>query len=157
MRQDREQPKSMLPASTLLAFALQCLVFWVLVWLFEPTAVAGLAWAALFAMCSVGTVVLARRAQRRPSAQPQALWLSVAFYSMFIAGIFAAAEPALDRLHGAGRAKTQVAQYIGGMELWYVLCPGIFSTALALSVGSAIGRRAVRFKESRAPKLPCDA
>lgn len=73
-----------------------------------------------------------------------ATWIAVAAYAVFFAIFFATAAFALDALHGAHRPKTEVARHLGGLELWIVLCPGLFSLALAAAWRTSRAKHAKR-------------
>jgi len=79
-------------------------------------------WTALFMACLVAAVPLWRR-------WPQA-GLSIAGYSLLLAGIFLGANRGLDALNGPDRATLDVARSLGGLELWFVLCPGVSALGL---------------------------
>jgi len=65
-------------------------------------------------------------------------WLVCAMYSALFALIFYGANEGLDILYGAGRTKPDVASHIGGLELWWILCPGVFSVAVACAAASML-------------------
>jgi hypothetical protein len=87
----------------------------------------------LYAACASGLLLTGRKA--RDWLSPTA-WLAYAMYSVSFALIFYGVNEALDILYGAGRAKSDVASHIGGLELWWILCPGVFSVAVASAAAS---------------------
>ena len=91
----------------------------------------------LYAACAGGLLLTSRKS--RDSRSPIA-WLVYAMYSVLFALIFYGANEALDVLYGAGRAKSDVASHIGGLELWWILCPGLFSVAVACAAASMLER-----------------
>lgn len=99
--------------------------------LLHAAAVSAAAWAALYA---AGVIALLALPYSRAGRVPARRWLTAAGLTVLLAGIFFGADGALDALNGARRAKTQVAAHLGGLELWFVLCPGAASVALAAAV-----------------------
>ena len=99
-----------------------------------PSGVSPLAWTTLY----VGALAVAVLAMRHITLPLKAA-LGWGLQSVLLALIFFGANGGLDALHGAHRPKAEVARYLGGLELWFVLCPGAASVALALAV-AAISR-----------------
>lgn len=95
--------------------------FWVGSW-----AVAALA-AALLAVPAIG-----------PDRPRGWLWLTGA--SVWFAAIFFGANRGLDALHGPRPSPLETGGSLGGFELWYALCPGLTSIALAGWVRSLLRR-----------------
>jgi len=93
----------------------------------------------LYAVCASGLLLTGRKS--RPWLSP-ATGLAYAMYSVLFALIFYGANEALDILYGAGRAKSDVVSHIGGLELWWILCPGFFSVAAACAAASMLRGRA---------------
>ena len=96
------------------------------------------AWWALYAVCMLLAMLLVTS---RSLALRSGAWLYLAGCAVLLAGLFFGANAGLDVLHGASRPKADVAQQLGGLALWCVLCPGLASVALACAVaGLAAGR-----------------
>jgi hypothetical protein len=96
------------------------------------------AWWALYAVCMLLAMLLVKS---RSLALRSGAWLYLAGCAVLLAGLFFGANAGLDVLHGASRPKADVAQQLGGLALWCVLCPGLASVALACAVaGLAAGR-----------------
>jgi len=106
--------------------ALLTAVFWSIVLLLRASPVSGLAWSILYLACAATAPLLWRL---RGMARPQQ-WLFVALCAVWFAAVFCAIDFALDALNGARRAKADVASALGGLELWFVLCPGVAALAL---------------------------
>ncbi len=146
----RRSRNAIIALACAIALAAQAVLFWSLVAWLPAAAVSGTAWAALYAL----VVLVALALTVLPSALPGALtgaltgslpdaspgtragssgwvgWARLAFYALFFALFFAAANFALDALHGAQRPKADIARQLGGLEVWFVLCPGVVSMAL---------------------------
>ena len=88
-----------------------------------------------------GACVLVYCAVSACRQMPAVRWFAMACYAALLAAIFYGANGALDALHGANRARPDVASAIGGLELWFVLCPGAVSVALGHAVRSALAKR----------------
>lgn len=106
----------------------QFATFWSAVALMPGESVAVPAWATLYAIALSAFLVSASVGY--PNWSPYQ-WLAAVFYSVFFAVLFYGANLGLDVLHGANRPKTEVAQHLGGLEIWFFLCPGVFVVALA--------------------------
>lgn len=121
------------PAPTL-ALAAQALAFWTVRVLLGPGGVGSGSWLALHALLAFGLVLLHAlpAVATRWTARN---WLAVVFYALYFAALFAGANFALDALHGAERPQAEVAPLLGGLELWQVLCPGVFSLAVGAMAG----------------------
>jgi hypothetical protein len=138
------------------ALAVQAAVFWGVLALLGQGAVATPAWCVLHAVLAAvlcGCVLwpwrwasarqLARIGPRR--------WLWIAFYALFLALFFAAADIGLDALHGVQRKRPEIAAQLGGLALWQLLCPGVFSVAVAALLDAL---RAVTSRTRNTPH-PC--
>ena len=58
---------------------------------------------------------------------------------LFRSAFFAGVDLALDALHGAQRRHADIASDVGGLALWQVLCPGVFSFAAGALAGCLAG------------------
>jgi hypothetical protein len=117
-------------------------VYWLIVALLRDAPVVWLAWAVLYAVC----LLLGLGAWRvwRPEAGVR-FWAVAAFRVLLLAGIFYGANGGLDALYGSDRQRARVEAGLGGMELWFVLCPGLFSVAVGSALRAAVlSRRALR-------------
>ena len=112
-------------------------VYWLLVALMPSVSVSVVAWAALFLACLCCTLLVSLLRVRLHQATT---WLYVAACSALLAVAFFGANLALDALHGVGRPKVDVAASLGGLELWFVLCPGVTSVALAGAAASLVAK-----------------
>lgn len=128
------------PARVAAALLVLGATFWSGVYALPPNGVRRIAWAVLFVVAAVGVLVLIRRPWLRSMG-----WLYAGLCAAIAAASLFAANVALDALHGSGRAKSDVADGLGGLDLWFVLCPG----ATCLSIACAVGRW--RPKTARAP------
>lgn len=113
-------------------------VYWPATALLGAAGVALTAWWALYGVCVLLALVLVRTT---PFALSPRSWLYLAGCAVLLAALFFGANAGLDVLHGAGRPKADVAQQLGGLELWCVLCPGLASVAVACAVAGLTARR----------------
>lgn len=100
----------------------------------------GLADTAMLALFA--TLIVAAGLLWRLARLTAARWLGVALLAAIGAAYLIGAEGALDTLHGAHRPKADVAGALGGLELWFVLCPGVVS----LEIGGAANRLVAALK-----------
>lgn len=111
-------------------------IYWAVVSLVPESRVSLVAWLGLYLACNIGAV---EAWARLPASFGSRFWLAVALYSGLFAAMFFGADGALDALHGVHRIKAHVAESLGGLELWFVLCPGVVSAALASSLHARLG------------------
>lgn len=130
-------PRAGRATSALLVFGA---TFWSVVYALPPSGVQRIAWVVLFVVAAASVLVLIRR----PWLQPVG-WLYAGLCAAIAAASLFGANVALDAVHGSARAKPGVAAALGGLELWFVLCPG----ATCLSIACAVGRW--RSNAARAP------
>lgn len=125
-------------ATRVLGLAVQAVVFWLVLAGLGFGAVGIGTWASLHGVLAMA--LLALRMAPRPAARWRAgTWMAVAFYAVFLAAFFAGAELGLDALHGVQRRRAQVGSELGGLALWQLLCPGLFSLALGALVDCLCG------------------
>ena len=65
-------------------------------------------------------------------------WLSRAGQSVALALLFYGANAARDVLLGLDRPKAETPAWLGGLELWWILCPGAASVALAAAAAHRV-------------------
>jgi hypothetical protein len=111
------------------ALSFQALAFWSVLLALSQGSVGVGAWLALHGLLALGLIAL-NTVPCAPARWPARTWLALAFYAVFFAAFFAGANFALDALHGAQRQRVEIAPQVGGLELWQVLCPGVFSFAI---------------------------
>jgi hypothetical protein len=140
----------------LLALAAQATVFWLLLAALGPGQVAWRTWMVLHALLALA--LLAVYAVPWPAARWGAgRWLAVAFYAAFLSAFFAGADAGLDALQGTRPARAAPWPALGGLALWQLLFPGIFSLAaggpqrcsITPSIGSAASFQGARLIMSR--------
>jgi hypothetical protein len=125
------------------------IVFWGVFALLPSAAVATAAKAGLFAVC-VSTWVWLR--DRACSPQTSVLsWLGHAVHSALLAALFYGASEARDILDGPHRPKAATPAWLGGLELWWLLCPGALSVALG---GAAVRALAAGTMAAPMPSAP---
>ncbi len=124
-----------LPPTTrrVLVLAVQAAVFWLVLAGLGLGAVGVSTWASLHGALAMALLVL-RVAPWSAARWRARTWVAVAFYAAFLAAFFAGADYGLDALHGVQRRRAQMGSELGGLALWQLLCPGIFSLALGALV-----------------------
>ncbi len=118
---------------TATALAMHALAFWAFVFIVAPIAVTLAAWMVTY---SLGAGILPLLLWRYPTRI--AFWPSVRlfFYSFLIAAIFFVADTALTILGPAFRPRQPLPVFLGGLELYYLLFPGVAAVALGLLAAS---------------------
>jgi hypothetical protein len=120
------------------ALGLHAALFAAFVLFLPAPGVTAAAWAGLY-LLSVGVLLVL---PHTPLARVDAIsWIAVAAWAAFFAIFFATAAFALDALHGAHRPKAEVARHLGGLELWFVLCPGLVALAPARALAATLRAR----------------
>jgi hypothetical protein len=112
-----------------LGLAVQASVFWLVLAGLGLGAVGVSTWASLHGVLAMALLVL-RMAPWSEARWRAGTWMVVAFYAAFLAAFFAGADFGLDALHGVQRRRGQMGSELGGLALWQLLCPGLFSLAL---------------------------
>ncbi len=103
--------------------------------LFATETVSYTAWVSLYGVCALVFAVIRASGVGAGAAGP---WLAVALHAALFAVIFFGAGLALDALHGVHRAGPDVAGSLGGLALWFVLCPGVVSVALGQALSNVV-------------------
>lgn len=114
--------------NTVLSWLVQTLAFGLAFMPIAAQPVAPLAWVGLYLATALLAVLAA---WWRWPRWPARTWLYACFCSLLLAASFWGANFALDALHGAARRKAEVTSTLGGLELWFVLCPGVASIAVS--------------------------
>jgi hypothetical protein len=122
---------------TAIALLAQFAVFWLVVAAIPAGSVAPAAWVVLYAVAALAFVHFRFVLNVKWSARK---WFIVLFYSLFLAMFFYGANIGLDVLYGANRRKADVARYLGGLEIWFFLCPGVTAFAVAGLLQSTLSR-----------------
>ncbi len=131
------------PMPLVFALLIQSVTFWAGVWLLRDQRVSMLAWAALYVCCVSVAATLRHRRFARFQMSPGA-WLLFAVNSVMLAALFWGANMALDLINGPHRPTVDWAAHLGGLELWFALCPGVLSVGIsgcALSLQANLTRR----------------
>ena len=111
------------------------------------------AWLVLYALCvAVAAVIWAAR----PELARATTWLVAASYAALFAAIFYGANLALDALQGPHRNDGSVAHHLEGLELWFVLCPGMVSVAWGSWLHTVMRGRCRAAKAPDTPALAHD-
>ena len=117
----------------MLGLAVQAAVFWLVLAGLGLGAVGVSTWASLHGVLAMALLVLCV-APWSEARWRTGTWMAVAFYAAFLAAFFAGADLGLDALHGVQRRRAQTGSELGGLALWQLLCPGLFSLALGALV-----------------------
>lgn len=117
--------------------------FWVFVLLVPAANVAPAAWAVLYA---AGALCLAATPRVHRFRLSPARALKLLGYSVLVATLFFGADMALTALGNSAKPRQALPAAFGGLELWYLLVPGVAAVAVGswvagvLSGGVAPGR-----------------
>lgn len=122
----------------MLGLAVQAAVFWMVLAGLGLGAVGIGTWASLHGVLAIALWVL-RVAPWSAARWRAGTWTAAAFYAVFLAAFFAGADMGLDALHGVQRRRAQVGSELGGLALWQLLCPGLFSLSLGALVDCLCG------------------
>jgi hypothetical protein len=117
--------KATLPSATVLT-----IVYWSGFALFDPPEVSWVTRAAFYACC-VAALLFVRPGGR--SRAPAIGWTVRAAYCVLLAMLFYGTNQARDILYGPERLKPELPGWLGGLELWWILCPGLVSVCLAIA------------------------
>ena len=118
-----------------LAPLIQSIVFWLGAWLLRDQGVSMVAWAVLYVCCVSAAVALQLSSFAAYQLPPRA-WLLFAVNSALVAALFWGANTALDLINAPHRPRDDWATHLGGLELWFALCPGVVSVAISSYVRS---------------------
>lgn len=123
--------------SRLTAGLLQLAAYWSVVWLLRDQPVSGQAWAGLALLCMVGaqTMPVKRVANIRPRH-----WLLIAVNLVIVAALFWGADAGRKLIDAGDAEYAQQTSLPGGLEVWWVLCPGLASVLLATWAASVLFR-----------------
>jgi hypothetical protein len=122
-------------ATTALAATVLTIVYWSSFALFDPAGVAGIARAVLYHCCIAAMLFVDRSTLVNA---PAIVWTIRAAYCVLLAAFFYGANQARDILYGPERLKADLPGWFGGLELWWILCPGIASVLLAVAAARGL-------------------
>jgi hypothetical protein len=92
-----------------------------------PSSVRATSWLALYLL---GGSFLWLRPRLLPTANSFKLWASTLMYAALLAILFFGADLALSVLGNSVKPRSQLPAFLGGLEMHFVLVPGIASVAL---------------------------
>ena len=122
--------------------ALSAIVLTISYWsgfvLFDPAGVSWVARTVFYATCIVALLLVRRSAW---SAASPMVWMVRAAHCVLLAVLFYGADQARDILYGPQRLKAELPGWLGGLELWWILCPGIASVFLAIAADGRCARK----------------
>jgi hypothetical protein len=111
--------------------------YWGTFSLVDEVGVSPVAQGVLYGACLSSWFWLRRAA--RPT-EPLA-WLSRGAQSVVLALLFYGGNAARDVLFGADRPMAATPPWLGGLALWWILCPGVMSVALAAAATAQLTAR----------------
>lgn len=114
-------------AATAAGFTMLSLCYAGLVRLFAFAPVQAGAWVVLYAACLTLALAMWTGFAAQWSARR---WALLAFYAAFLAMYIFSANMGLDVLYGVRRRRSYPEDYLGGIELWFALFPGLFAVAM---------------------------
>ena len=109
------------------ALLIQAAAFWLAVCLIPINAVGTAAWLMLYGCCAA---ILAVSSSVARLNLEWLAWLRVLFYALLLSVIFLGADFALDILRGSVKPRGQLPVFFDGLELYFVLMPGVASVAI---------------------------
>lgn len=117
--------------ASLLAYVLAYSAFLVVLPATNP--VPQVSWLALLALGLIVTVVLQLQSRWSVSARS---WVLCAIYVALLASLFFGADFALSALGTSVKPRAELPAFLNGLELYYLLVPGVASVALGVAVGA---------------------
>ena len=121
-----------MPLAVARSVTVLAIVYWSGFALFDPADVSWVARTVLFACCISALLAVRRSAW---AAAPPTAWAIRVAYCVLLAAMFFGTNQARDILYGPERLKASLPVWFGGLELWWILCPGIASVFLAIAAG----------------------
>ena len=106
--------------------------------LLRPGTVEPAAWLGVFAI-GWAFLILAPNHQAYPKSQ--GTWLKAALYTLLLASLFFGTDLALHALGNTVKPRAALPPYLGGLELYWLLVPGVLSVAIGALAGAAFGQR----------------
>ena len=103
-------------------------LFWSGVAVLSPAAISTIAWASLYGLCVVVSITLWSYGPGRAKSRD---WLWAAVYAVLLATFCYGVNSGLDVLYGVHRHRAHPEELLGGLELWFILCPGVVAIAMA--------------------------
>ena len=113
-----------------LPLLIQSITFWLVVWGLRAESVSAQAWVALYA-AGVGAALAMQHPRFDAYRFPSSAWLLFAVNSVLVAALFWGATVGLELITVRQHANAAWSAYLGGLELWFALCPGALSVAIA--------------------------
>ena len=106
--------------------------------LLQPGTVEPAAWLAVF---TVGWVFLILAPNHQAYPKSQGTWLKAALYTLLLASLFFGTDFALHALGNTVKPRAALPPYLGGLELYWLLVPGVLSVATGGLAGAVLERR----------------
>ena len=113
-------------------------LFWLGAGVLCTLAVSAAAWTGLYAVCGVAALVL--WASELVKAKILG-WMCAAHCAVLLAAFCYGVNGGLDALYGIHRHRSHPEDRLGGLELWFMLCQGAASVALAGAARSLLFER----------------
>lgn len=118
--------------------AAHALTFVAVLVLLEPQGVAPSAW---WGVATLGALFLVLAPGHPAYSRSARWWLGAAVVLAWLSAGFAGADFALRTLGNSVKARASLPPLLGGLELHWLLCPGLFSVAVGALAGAALERR----------------
>ena len=118
---------------TATALAAHATAFWAFVFLVAPPAVTVGAWLATYSLGAGMLLLVALRTATTSESWPA---VRLFLYSLLLALIFFGADQALTVLGTSVKPRQPLPAFLGGLELYYLLVPGVAAVALGQLVAS---------------------
>ena len=124
--------------NTTVRLAAHLLTFGSLLALLRPATVEPAAWLAVF---TVGWVFLILAPNHRAYPKTQGTWVKAALYTLLLSSLFFGTDLALQALGNTVRPRATLSPYLGGLELYWLLVPGVLSVVTGALAGAVLERR----------------
>lgn len=95
----------------------------------------GVTAAALITVFALGVVFLLLAPRHRRYSRSVRVWTTTLVYASLLAALFAGADFALQALGNSVKSRTPLPQWLGGLELYWLLVPGVASVAVGALAG----------------------
>ena len=105
--------------------------------LLRPATVEPAAWLAVFI---TGWVFLTLAPNHRAYPRRPGTWVKAALYTLLLASLFFGTDLAVQLLGNTVRPRAALPPYLGGLELYWLLVPGVLSVATGALAGAVLER-----------------
>ena len=124
--------------NTTVRLAAHLFTFGSLLFLLRPATVEPAAWLTVF---TVGWVFLILAPKHRAYPRTPGTWVKASIYTLLLASLFFGTDLALQALGNTVRPRATLPPYLGGLELYWFLVPGVLSVATGALAGAFLERQ----------------